>query len=70
MSRKPPHGPSGILPGQWSPNGLCMRDARGKPVIERARAIRATLGTFRAARYLYKRGWSVEAAVVVLLTPR
>lgn len=35
--------------------------------IERARHIRRTLGTFRAARFMAKRGFSVEAARWVLL---
>ena len=52
--------------GQWTSNGLCLRDARGLPTIERARTISRTLGVYRAARYLWARGWSVEAAAWVL----
>jgi hypothetical protein len=37
--------------------------------IERARKIAATLGTFRAARYLRGRGWSIEGAIQVLTVP-
>lgn len=56
--------------GQWTRNGLMVRDARGLPTIERARTIAQTLGTFAATRYLRKRGWSVEAAAWILSTPR
>ena len=35
--------------------------------VSRARNIAATLGTYRAARYLASRGWSVEAARFILL---
>lgn len=56
--------------GHWTRNGLQLRDARGVPTIERARNIASTLGTFAAARYLWKRGWSVEAAAHILATPR
>jgi len=35
--------------------------------IDRARHIKRTLGTFKAARYLNKRGWSIEAALHILL---
>ena len=35
--------------------------------IERARSIGRTLGTYKAARYLAKRGWSIEAAMWVLV---
>lgn len=31
------------------------------------RGIRKSLGTYTAARYLAKRGWSVEAALFILL---
>lgn len=34
--------------------------------IERARSIQRTLGTYKAARFLAKRGWSVEAALHIL----
>jgi len=37
--------------------------------IERARKIAASLGTFRAARYLKGRGWSIEDAIQVLTVP-
>lgn len=32
-----------------------------------ARHIRRTLGTYRAARFLAKRGWSIDAARWILL---
>ncbi len=35
--------------------------------IRRAQVIQRTLGTFRAARYLFLRGWSLEAARWALL---
>ena len=35
--------------------------------IERARHIARTLGVYRAARYLFARGYSVEAARWILL---
>ena len=35
--------------------------------INRARVIGASLGTRVAARYMYLRGWSLEAALYVLL---
>lgn len=35
--------------------------------IKRARNIRQTLGTWVAARFLYKRGWSIEATRYILL---
>lgn len=34
--------------------------------IERARNIQASFGTYRAARYLSARGWSIEAALEIL----
>lgn len=34
--------------------------------ISRARAIQRTLGTFTAARYLFLRKWSIEAALYIL----
>jgi hypothetical protein len=34
---------------------------------ERARHIARTLGTFRAARYLRARGWSIEATRWIIL---
>lgn len=52
----------GLREEEWTPNGRQLRDKKGIPVLERARHIHATLGLFRAARYLRKRGWSVEAA--------
>jgi hypothetical protein len=56
--------------GHWTPNGLQLRDARGIPTIERARHIAHAFGTFRAARYMRARGWSVEAALWALTTKR
>lgn len=41
------------------------RDASNQ--IDRARAIRRSLGIKVAARYLRKRGWSLEAALYILL---
>ena len=35
--------------------------------VERARHIRRTLGTYAAARFLAKRGWSIDAARWILL---
>lgn len=35
--------------------------------IERARHTKRTLGTHCAARFLCKRGWSIEAALFILL---
>jgi hypothetical protein len=35
--------------------------------VARARHIRRTLGTYVAARFLAKRGWSIEAALWILL---
>lgn len=35
--------------------------------IVRAQRINKSLGTFTAARYLAKRGWSIEAAQYILL---
>lgn len=35
--------------------------------IVRARAIKRTLGTYRAARYMAKRGWSIEGALWILV---
>lgn len=34
--------------------------------MERARHIAKTLGVYRAARYLRKRGWTLAAALVAL----
>lgn len=39
----------------------------GKTHSERAKIIAKTLGYFTAARYLAKRGWSVDAACYILL---
>lgn len=52
--------------GRFTINGLCLADSRGIPTITRARTIQATLGTFAAARFLYARGWSVEASAYLL----
>lgn len=42
-------------------------DKQGRTEIERARNIKKTLGMFLAARYMAKRGWSLDAARFVLL---
>lgn len=34
--------------------------------IERARHIQRTFGTYKAARFMAKRGWSIEAALWIL----
>lgn len=52
--------------GRWTVNGLQLADARGVPILARARTIQATLGTVAAARFLFARGWSVEAAAYLL----
>jgi hypothetical protein len=39
----------------------------GRTEIEQARSIKKSLGLGVAAKYLKARGWSVEAAVVILL---
>lgn len=39
----------------------------GVSTVERARIIFKTLGAFTAARYLAKRGWSLDGARYVLL---
>lgn len=71
MPRIPiPYSPSGIAPGHWTPNGLCIRNPRGRSTIDQARSIASTLGPYRAARYLRKRGWSIDAALHILTTPR
>ncbi len=48
-------------------NGLTIRQPDGSSTIVRARAIFRTLGPYRAARFLRKRGWSVEATAYLLL---
>jgi hypothetical protein len=40
---------------------------QNKSQPEKAREIARTLGIYNAARYLWKRNWSVEAAVFILL---
>jgi len=60
---------NGLAPGVWTPNGLCTHNAKGKSVPAHARHIGRTLGTYKAARYLRARGWSIEAAVYYLATP-
>ena len=64
MSTKPVNVPVGK--GRWTANGLQLLDARGIPILSRARTIQATLGTVAAARFLWARGWSVEAAAYLL----
>lgn len=44
-----------------------MQLVQGRSQIEKARQINRTLGTQTAARYMAKRGWSIEAALFVLL---
>jgi hypothetical protein len=45
-----------------------MKTPRKDPKnIRRARHVMRTLGAWVAARYLYKRGWSLEAARFILL---
>lgn len=44
-----------------------MQLVQGRTQIEKARQIRDTLGAFTAARYMAKRGWSLESARFVLL---
>ena len=34
--------------------------------VERARIIARSLGVYQAARYLYRRNWSVDAALWIL----
>lgn len=36
--------------------------------VQRARTIARSLGPFTAARYLYLRGWSLEAALYIIGT--
>lgn len=52
--------------GRWTVNGLQLVDSRGIPILTRARGIQASLGTHAAARFLFARGWSVEAAAFML----
>ncbi|MGZ8888009.1 MAG: hypothetical protein ACXW1D_00455 [Halobacteriota archaeon] len=44
-----------------------MQLVQGRTQIEKARQIRDTLGFFTAARYMARRGWSIESARFVLL---
>jgi hypothetical protein len=60
---------SGTAAGEWSPNGLCIRNPQGRYVPAQARAIKRSIGTFKAARYLRSRGWSLEAALHYLAKP-
>ncbi len=43
------------------------QNVQGRTQIEQARYIAKSLGHFTAARYLAKRGWSLEASLFVLL---
>ena len=43
-----------------------MQLVQGRTQITKAKEIQASLGTSVAAAYLRNRGWSVEAAVVIL----
>ncbi len=47
--------------------GQNVKLVQGRTNVERARGIAKTLGAFTAARYLAKRGFSVEMAVNILL---
>ena len=69
MSNPRPPYSNGVAAGSWTSNGLCLRNARGQSTIAHARSIGRTLGTFKAARYLRKRGWSIEAALHILTSP-
>ncbi len=44
-----------------------MAIIQGRSVQEKAREINRTIGTFTAARFMANRGWSIEAAIYVLL---
>ena len=44
-----------------------MNLVQGRTQITKAKQINAKLGSFTAARYMAKRGWSIEAALYVLL---
>jgi len=71
MSRVRPQQSSGMYTsGQWTLTGLCLRDSRGIAVPRRAQNIARTFGTYKAARYLRSRGWSLEAALHYLATPK
>jgi len=64
-----PYNSDGIARGTWTPNGLCIRNAQGRPTIAHARQLGRSFGTYRAARYLKARGWSIEAALHILTNP-
>lgn len=42
-------------------------NSQNKTEIEQSRQIAKSLGHFTAARYLAKRGWSIDAALFILL---
>lgn len=49
-------------------NAIVKKFKNGNTVttIEQAKAIQKSLGTFTAARYLLKRGWSLEGSLFIL----
>lgn len=65
-ARAIPYTPEGVVRGVYTPNGLCTHNAKGRSTLAQARSIARSLGTFKAARYLRSRGWSLEAALHTL----
>ncbi len=61
-------GSRATLDGTVTPNGLCTHNRKGRSTLAHARTIARTLGTFKAARYMRSRGWSLEAALHNLTT--
>ena len=55
-----------IRAGEWTSNGLQLRNGKGKSVLQHAQNVAGSLGTYKAARYLKERGWSMEAALWTL----
>ncbi len=54
---------STIHGGTWiGPKRLCTHNARGQFVPDYARQLQRDQGVYAAARYLARRGWSIEAA--------
>lgn len=43
-----------------------FKNGNSVSTIEQAFKIKATLGTYTAARYLAKRGWSLEGSLFIL----
>lgn len=64
------HQPHSVPRGTITANGLCIRNAQGRPTIACARQMSRAFGTFKAARYLRSRGWSLEAALHILTSPQ